>query len=307
MGLAALGLIWLFFDLRQRKLMHDKKVLEVKVKERTIELEKKKAQIEVQRDEIVRQNEEITSSITYARRIQEAILPADELLKNNFSEHFVLFKPRDIVSGDFYWIAGNRSFVYFAAADCTGHGVPGAFMSMLGISMLNEITGEGTFDISTGAILDTLRDKIISALHQQGKHEQSSDGMDIALCKYTRKDKSLEYSGAFNPLLHYSANKLTEYKADRQPIGFFEKSKKFTTKNIKIKKGDSLYLFSDGYYDQFGGPNDKRYSTKKLKNTLTGIAHMPMNKQLQQLEENFQLWKGDQDQVDDIIILGLRF
>lgn len=307
MGLAALGLLWLFFDLRQRKLKHDKKILEIKVKERTIELEKKRAHIEVQRDEIVRQNEEITSSITYARRIQEAILPADDLLKKNFSEYFVMFKPRDIVSGDFYWIADSRSFMYFAAADCTGHGVPGAFMSMLGISLLNEITGEGTFDLDTGEILDTLREKIISALHQQGKDEQSSDGMDIALCKYTRKDKNLEFSGAFNPLLHYSGNKLTEYKADRQPIGFFEKSKKFTIQNIKIKKGDSLYLFSDGYYDQFGGPRDKRYSTKKLKNTLTGIADMPLKKQLQQLEENFKLWKGDNDQVDDVIVLGLRF
>ncbi len=307
MGLAALGLLWLFFDLRQRKLKHDKKILEIKVKERTIELEKKKAQIEVQRDEIIRQNEEITSSITYARRIQEAILPADDLLENNFSEYFVMFKPRDIVSGDFYWIAGNKSFLYFAVADCTGHGVPGAFMSMLGISLLNEITGEGTFDLNTGEILDTLREKIISALHQQGKDEQSSDGMDIALCKYTSKNKKLEYSGAFNPLLRYSGSKLIEYKADRQPIGFFEKAKKFTVQDVKIKKGDSLYLFSDGYYDQFGGPRDKRYSTKKLKNTLTGIAEMPMKKQVQQLEENYQLWKGDNDQVDDIIILGLRF
>lgn len=307
MSLAAFGLIWLFFDLRQRKLKHDKKILELKVKERTIELEKKKAQIEVQRDEIIRQNEEITSSITYARRIQEAILPAGELLKKNFAEHFVMFKPRDIVSGDFYWIAESRSFMYFAVADCTGHGVPGAFMSMLGISLLNEITGEGTIDLNTGELLDTLRDKIIYALHQEGKDEQSSDGMDITLCKYIRKDKRLEYSGAFNPLLHFRGNKLTEFKADRQPIGFFEKSRKFTIQSTNIKKGDSLYLLSDGYYDQFGGPNDKRYSTKKLKSTLTGIADMPMKKQLEMLEENLHLWKGDQEQVDDIIILGVRF
>jgi len=307
MFVAALGFIWLLFDLRQRKLRHDKRILEIKVKERTIELEKKKAQIEIQRDEIIRQNEDITSSITYARRIQEAILPSIDLLEKNFAEYFVMFKPRDIVSGDFYWITESRSFIYFAVADCTGHGVPGAFMSMLGISLLNEITGEGTINLSTGEILDTLRDKIISALHQQGKDEQSSDGMDIALCKYTRKDKNLEYSGAFNPLLHFSGNKLNELKADRQPIGFFEKSRKFSMQNIKIKKGDSLYLFSDGYYDQFGGPKDKRYSTKKLKSTLTGIADMPMKKQMEQLEENFQLWKGNQNQVDDIIILGLRF
>ncbi len=307
LAVAATILLWLIFDLRQRKLRHDKKILEIKVKERTIELEKKKAQIEVQRDEIVRQNEEITSSITYARRIQEAILPTNQLLEKNFSEHFVMFKPRDIVSGDFYWIAESRSFMYFAVADCTGHGVPGAFMSMLGISLLNEITGEGIIDLNTGEILDILREKIISALHQQGKDEQSSDGMDITLCKYIRKDKILEYSGAFNPLLHFRGNKLTEYKADRQPIGFFEKSRKFTLQNINIKKGDSLYLLSDGYYDQFGGPNDKRYSTKKLKSTLTGIAEFPMKKQLEMLEENLHLWKGDQEQVDDILILGLRF
>lgn len=180
-------------------------------------------------------------------------------------------------------------------------------MSMLGISLLNEITGEGTIDLNTGEILDILREKIISALHQQGKDEQSSDGMDITLCKYIRKDKSLEYSGAFNPLLHFRGNRLTEFKADRQPIGFFEKSRKFTLQRIKIKKGDSLYLLSDGYYDQFGGPNDKRYSTKKLKSTLTGLAEFPMKKQLEMLEENLHLWMGDQEQVDDIIVLGVRF
>ena len=180
-------------------------------------------------------------------------------------------------------------------------------MSMLGISLLNEITGEGMIDLNTGEILNILRDKIISALHQSGRNEEASDGMDITICKYTRKDKSIQFSGAFNPLFHFRNNKLTELKADRQPIGFFERSTKFSNQIIKIKRGDTLYLFSDGYYDQFGGPRDKRFSSRKLKNTLSGLVDLPMKKQLDNLEENLQLWKGDNEQVDDIIVMGVKF
>ncbi|MDX2414058.1 MAG: SpoIIE family protein phosphatase [Bacteroidales bacterium] len=306
-GMVIVLLIWFVTNMRQRKLVYDKKVLEIKVQERTIELENKKTQIEAQRDEIIRQKEEITSSITYARKIQEAILPDNKLLERNFSDYFIYYKPRDIVSGDFYWTASSKSYFYFAVADCTGHGVPGAIMSMLGISILNEITGEGTIDIQASEVLDMLRSKIISALHHSGAETQANDGMDISLFKFIRKTKIIEFSGAFNPLYHYRGANLTEYKADRMPIGYLEKSLPFSNQSFKVKKGDTLYLFSDGYYDQFGGPKNKRFSSKNLRITLTGIVEMPMHKQSQFLDERFKEWKGDNEQLDDIIIAGIRF
>lgn len=306
-GLAALLLIWFVTDLRQRKLRHDKKILERKVQERTREIEKKKKKIETQRDKILRQKEEITSSITYARKIQEAILPDHKLLESNFTNYFILYKPRDIVSGDFYWMASSKSYFYFAVADCTGHGVPGAIMSMLGISLLNEITGEGTIDIPAAKVLKLLREKIISSLHHSNSDNQANDGMDISLIKYIRKSKNIEFAGAFNPLYHFRGGNLTEYKADRMPIGYLENMKPFKNNEFKVKKGDTLYLFSDGYYDQFGGPNDKKFSSKNFRITLTGVVDMPMNKQAQFLEERYYEWKGDNEQLDDIIIAGLKF
>ncbi|MCD4770628.1 MAG: SpoIIE family protein phosphatase [Bacteroidales bacterium] len=306
-SIAGIALMWLILNIRQRKLLHDKRVLEQKVKKRTIEIERKKEQIEKQRDKILQQKEEITSSITYARRIQEAILPEEQLFKKSFSDYFLLYKPRDIVSGDFYWIADSKEIMYFAVADCTGHGVPGAIMSMLGISLLNEISGEGTLNLHAGEVLDLLREKIVSSLHYKGRDQQATDGLDIALCKFNKKNKTLEFSGAFNPLYLFRGGKMTEYKADRMPIGYFEDSREFSNQIIKIKKGDSLYIFSDGYYDQFGGPSDKRFTTKKFKNTLAGIVNMPMKKQGQLLDERFVEWKGDSEQIDDIIILRVRF
>lgn len=307
MGLSAIFIMWLLSNMRQRKLRYDKKVLEEKVKERTLEIENKKEKIEEQRDEILRQKEEITSSITYARRIQEAILPDMSQISRHFSDHFILYMPRDIVSGDFYWTAEGKGNIYFAVADCTGHGVPGAIMSMLGISLLNELTGEGTIDISTSDLLSQLRNKIINSLHNTGQETQAVDGMDISLFKLIKKTRTVQFSGAFNPLYHFRGNKLTEYKADRMPIGYFEKATPFTTQEFQIRKGDSLYLFSDGFIDQFGGPEDKRFSTRNFRISLTGIVDMPMDKQLEYLEARYMEWKGDREQVDDIIVAGLRF
>ena len=307
MGLSAILIMWFISNMLQRKLRYDKRVLEEKIKERTVEIENKKEKIEEQRDEILRQKEEITSSITYARRIQEAILPDMSQISKHFSDHFVLYMPRDIVSGDFYWTAEGRGNIYFAVADCTGHGVPGAIMSMLGISLLNELTGEGTIDVSTADLLSQLRDKVINSLHNTGQETQAVDGMDISLFKLIKKTRTVQFSGAFNPLYHFRGNKLTEYKADRMPIGYFEKTSPFTTQEFKIKKGDSLYLFSDGFIDQFGGPEDKRFSTRNFRITLTGIVEMPMDKQLEYLENRYREWKGDREQVDDIIVAGLRF
>ncbi|MGM0406984.1 MAG: SpoIIE family protein phosphatase [Bacteroidota bacterium] len=316
--LIALAIIILFYFIlkaREKKLKHDKKVLEQKVKERTIEIQEQKEEIETQRDEIaihrdkiLRQNEDITDSINYASRIQNAMLPLKDQFEKTFNEHFIFYQPRDIVSGDFYWISEGQDKIYFAAADCTGHGVPGAFMSMLGISSLNEIIGSETNNLTAAKILNLLREKIKFSLHQTGKEGEAKDGMDIALCVLHKKKMVLEFAGAFNPLYHFRNGELNEYKADRMPIGIYHIEKKeFTNNEIEIKKGDTIYIFSDGYADQFGGPGQTKFKSANLKKMLTEIINQPMDKQKEILEERFNKWKGQLDQVDDIIMIGIRF
>lgn len=215
------------------------------------------------------------------------------------------YKPRDIVSGDFYWVTGKKEEIVFAVADCTGHGVPGAFMSMLGNSFLNEITKESGV-LPANQILNRLRDKVSDALAQSGENIKANDGMDISLCRYNIKKKEIEFSGAYNPLYHLRKGVLTEYKADRMPIGFYPKKKNFTAKTIKMEKDDVIYLLSDGFQDQFGGPFSKKYTTKQLKQILTALSPKPMNEQLKRLEIELETWQGKSEQVDDILIIGIR-
>jgi len=308
MGLLVTGLFVLVIVIREKKLKHDKKVLEEKVRQRTLEIEQKKEQIELQRDEIMHQKEEITSSIAYASRIQTAMLSGRQLFKNSFRDYFIIFKPRDIVSGDFYWIAGNKDRVYFTAADCTGHGVPGALMSMLGISLLNEITSDGEKDFKPSEILELMRSRVITSLSHTSVENKAVDGIDLAFCKYDRKKKVLEYAGAFNPLYHFRKGELTEYKADRMPVGSYTpRAKKFTNNELQVKAGDVIYIFSDGYTDQFGGPENKKYSTRRFKQTLAEVVEMPMKEQYDLLEKKFAEWKGESSQLDDIILIGIRF
>jgi len=305
-SMAAVGLFAGFLYVRESKLRRDKQVLEGRVRERTIELENKKEQIEAQRDEILRQKEEITSSITYASRIQDAILPGHKVFRKAFREHFIIFKPRDIVSGDFYWISESEDRVCFAVADCTGHGVPGAIMSMLGVSLLNEITANNGKSIKPGAVLGLLREKVIFSLKQSGRQDEANDGMDVALCILNRKTNILEYAGAFNPLYIVRDGKLTEFKADRMPIGYHFKQSQFTDHRIKVMPGDSIYIFSDGFYDQFGGPHDKRFSSGRMKRMIREISDLPMEEQKLVIEKRYRKWKGTQDQVDDILIMGVK-
>jgi serine phosphatase RsbU (regulator of sigma subunit) len=301
--------------LREKKLIHDKKVLEQKVKKRTLEIQEQKEEIEAQRneleaqrDEILNQKDDITDSITYASRIQKAMLPMNEHFDKSFKDYFILYKPRDIVSGDFYWIAEYPEKIYFAAADCTGHGVPGAFMSMLGISSLNEIISGDKQKLTAAKILNLLREKIKFSLHQTGKTGETKDGMDITLCILDKKTLTLEYAGAFNPLYHFRNRELTEYKADRMPIGIYHVEKEtFTNHEITIMPGDTIYLFSDGYADQFGGPAQTKFKSTNLKKLLTEIVNQPMGKQKEILEEKFNQWKGNLYQVDDIIVIGIKF
>lgn len=306
-GLVVIGIFTLIAKIRERKLINDKKILEQKVKERTIEIQEKAEEIETQRDEIIVQKEEITDSINYASKIQKAALPLKDHFEKAFSDYFILYKPRDIVSGDFYWIAEDENKIYFTAADCTGHGVPGAFMSMLGISSLNEIFGNENEDLTASRILVLLREKIKFSLHQTGKEGENKDGMDMALCVLHKNKNIIEYAGAYNPLCLVRNNEMIQYKADRMPIGIYYKEKNdFENHEIKIQKDDTIYIFSDGYADQFGGPKESKFKSKNLKKLLLEISTKPMAEQKQILDKQFSNWKGDLDQIDDVIILGVK-
>ncbi len=257
-------------------------------------------------DIIEENNKEITASINYASRIQKAILPAPEEIEGLDDNYFILFKPKDIVSGDFYWFNSIADKLFVVAGDCTGHGVPGALMSMLGISFLEEIVNYRKITES-GRILDELRKEVQNALRQKGSKQEAKDGMDISLCVIDRSKKMLQYSGAYNNLYLIRNDELIEFPADRMPIAVFDMtSESFKTNNIEIRKNDILYMLSDGYADQFGGPNNKKYKYATLKSFLLSIHKLPMPKQQQKLDEEFLSWKGTKNQTDDVVIVGMK-
>ncbi|MCK4701653.1 MAG: tetratricopeptide repeat protein, partial [Bacteroidales bacterium] len=258
-------------------------------------------------EEIEEKNREITDSIRYALRIQEAVLPQEELFKKFMPDHFIFFRPKDIVSGDFYWMTQKDHFSVIVAADCTGHGIPGAFMSMLGISFLNAIVGEMEKP-EANEILEQLRAQVIKSLHQTGKEGEAKDGMDIALCVFNNKTNELEFAGAYNALYHIRNGELSEIKADRMPIAIhWNEDPPFTNQKLQVKSGDTIYLFSDGYADQFGGPDGKKFKYKQFKNLLLSVQGYSMEKQKEIVAEKFDKWKGESDQIDDVILIGIRF
>ena len=265
-----------------------------------------KVKMKKQRDLVTEQKTKITNSIIYAKRIQSAVLPPNKFVQHLLSEHFILYKPKDIVSGDFYWIKQNEKKTLIAAADCTGHGVPGALMSMLGITFLNEITNKKP-NLSAGEILNELRVHIISSLRQTGKVGESRDGMDIALCIIDKDNKIIEYAGANNPLYLIRDNELITYKADRMPIGMHRKAKDtFTNHSIDLKKDDRIYIFSDGYVDQFGGDDGRKYLSKNFKQILLDNHQKSFSEQKRILEDNFESWKGNRKQLDDLLVIGFK-
>jgi serine phosphatase RsbU (regulator of sigma subunit) len=277
---------------RERQLKKEKRILESRVKERTAQIEEQK--------------QAITSSIEYASRIQMAMLPEREHFIDSFSDHFIIFKPRDIVSGDFYWYGEDEKHIYFTVADCTGHGVPGAFMSTLGISTLDEIITNNE-NLHANEVLNLLREKIKTSLHQTGKLGEAADGMDVALCILHKDLKKLEFAGAYNPLFIVHRGVLREYRADRMPIGIYYGEKEtFTNHEIEIQKGDTIYIFSDGFSDQFGGSKGSKYMKYNLKRLLSDISDKPMGEQHIILEDEFEKWKGSANQIDDVTILGVR-
>jgi serine phosphatase RsbU (regulator of sigma subunit) len=263
-------------------------------------------QILLQKEIIEEKNLSITDSIEYASRIQNAVLPPLDFLSEWGMDNFIMFRPKDIVSGDFYWGAKADHHLCFAAADCTGHGVPGAFMSMLGTAYLNEIISLERF--STAAdILDRLRSEIITSLKQRGIEGETQDGMDISLCIYDLEKKIIHFSGANNPLYLLRNGKLERIDADKMPIGIHRSlDKSFTNNIIRPEPGDIIYIFSDGYADQFGGRYGKKFKYKAFRDMLLEIHNQPMERQKSILEEKFDSWKGDNEQVDDVLVIGVK-
>jgi serine phosphatase RsbU (regulator of sigma subunit) len=271
-------------------------------------LNKQKAnrQLKKQKDEIELQKNNLTTSIHYAQRIQSAVFPSDEILSEYFPEHFILFKPLDIVSGDFYWCMQNRNEVFFAVADCTGHGVPGAFMSILGITFLNEIVHKMSV-CTTGELLDQLRKIVIRTLHQSQDNSQTKDGIEIGFCRFDMKNKRLQFSGAFRPMFLIRDNSIHHISGDNMPIAIYDDEKRsFTNNDILLQKGDVVYLFSDGYVDQFGGTDRKTFKTKRFKELLLDICNLSMGEQQRVLERTIEEWRGDIEQIDDILVAGIR-
>lgn len=299
-------LIWILVRWNTRRLIAEKEELEKIVKERTAEVVAQKDEIEVQKEKISLQNEEIKSSIHYASRIQGAILTPNEQIDQIFDDYFILFLPRDIVSGDFYWVSkvGNKKIC--VVADCTGHGVPGGFMSMLGMSFINQIVNKGAWS-HAGDILNQLRASIIHALHQTGEVGGSKDGMDIAIYVIDETTNTLEFSGANNPLIHIRGDVLEHIKGDKMPIGIHMRANEpFATTTIQLEPGDCIYTFSDGYADQFGGPDQRKFMIKNLKDLLLEIHNQPMAAQRDRLHKNLLDWHGDSPRIDDVVLMGVR-
>ena len=238
------------------------------------------------------------------------MLPPEQYFHEVLNDAFILFKPRDIVSGDFYWIKQVKQYTILAAADCTGHGVPGAFMSMLGMSFLNEIVFRREIT-QANQVLNELRKQIRNSLRQHGQPEESKDGIDMALCVIDEKNNTLQYSGANNPLyLIRDKNgepELTEYKADRMPLGYYQgQFNPFTNNDIKLEYGDVFYLFSDGFIDQKGGKDNKKFMSKKFKDLLIKIHQEPLQEQQKILDKTLADWMGENSQIDDILVVGVR-
>jgi sigma-B regulation protein RsbU (phosphoserine phosphatase) len=309
------------FNLMLEKLEELYTGLERKVAERTAEVVAQKEEIESQRDnlaeknirletaykEIEEQKKHITDSIHYAKRIQNAILPPDEYVKELLPQSFILYKPKDIVSGDFYWLSKKDDFTYFAAVDCTGHGVPGAFMSIVGNDQLNyAVNVKGARKASE--ILNELNKGVTNSLRQQRGVSNVKDGMDIALCAIDHQSETLQFAGAFNPLYHYRNGKLVITKGNKFPIGAFleEDLQLFDNQEIPYQKGDRFYIFSDGYADQFGGPKGKKLKYKQFQEKLMEIHQKPMEEQKTILDAYIMEWMGELEQIDDILIIGLQ-
>jgi serine phosphatase RsbU (regulator of sigma subunit) len=268
--------------------------------------QKQKEIIEKQKHLVEENQKEIIDSITYAKRIQQVLLTSEKYIGNYVKEFFVLFKPKDIVSGDFYWATYLNNKFYLATADCTGHGVPGAFMSMLGINFLNQIIIEKSGS-KPDEILNNLRKEIIEALNPKGSTEKSKDGMDMSLCCFDFYANTLEYASANNGIYILRNKEVIELKADKMPVGMHtEDIKPFTYNKVQLQQGDVIYTYTDGYPDQFGGPKGKKFKYKQFTERLLKISEQSMEVQKETLSKVFDDWKGSLEQVDDVTVIGIK-
>ena len=319
-GLSLMILFSIFLYNRYRITQKQKRIIEVQKTEvdkqreladsRRIIAEEQRQVIQIQKSEVEKQKtiveehqREIIDSITYAKRLQEAILPPDEYVRKNLPESFILYKPKDIVAGDFYWMEVKDDILFIAAADCTGHGVPGAMVSIVCSNALNRTIKE--FGLrSTGAILDKVTELVTETFEKSDKDVK--DGMDISLLAINRKTKEIQWSGANNPLWYISQGELKSITANKQPIGKHDHRVPFTTHRVETESGTILYLFTDGFADQFGGPKGKKFKYKQLEEKLLAIHDQPMQSQRDSLDQTLQTWKGKLEQVDDVCILGIK-
>jgi serine phosphatase RsbU (regulator of sigma subunit)/CHASE3 domain sensor protein len=287
-------------------LSENERLLEGKVIERTEQVVRQKEEIETKNRELEVLYKHVTDSIKYAKRIQEAILPPVSMVNRLLPNSFVLYKPKDIVSGDFYWVDERNGKTFFAALDCTGHGVPGAFMSIVGYNILKHVINTNQ-NLTPSLILDRLNEGVSETLHHGHDASQAKDGMDLSLCSIDFKTLELQYAGAYNPLYIIREGKIIETKGNKFPIGLFlgTEKKKFTNHTIQLHKGDCVYIFSDGYSDQFGGPAGKKFMAYNFRELLLKIHQYPTNKQKEILSTTFEEWRGVLDQVDDILVMGL--
>jgi serine phosphatase RsbU (regulator of sigma subunit) len=288
-------------------LRENERVLEQKVIERTEEVVRQKEEIETKNEELEILYKHVTDSIRYAKRIQEAILPPDTLVKRLLPEAFILYKPKDIVSGDFYWIDEKEEKVFFAAVDCTGHGVPGAFMSIVGYNLLKEIISNSGPHIPS-TIMDKMKVGVSKTLHHGQSEDSAKDGMDMSMCCIDFKTKELHFSGAYNPLYLVRDGKLHQYHADKFPVGLMDgtENMKFTDNIIPLQKNDMIYIFSDGYADQFGGPKGKKFMVSHFRELLVKAAELKINEQKNYLNKTIEEWRGELEQVDDVLVIGVR-
>jgi len=298
-----LALIKMREDLRVNERM-----LEDKVALRTSEVLQQKAEIEIQSKKIEIFYKQVTDSIRYAKRIQEAILPPDNFVRKLMPDSFVLYKPKDIVSGDFYWFDQVADKIFFATVDCTGHGVPGAFMSIVGHNLLKQIMNTKHY-LQPAKILDELNKGVRETLHQRNFEDSATkDGMDIIICSFDKSNYELEFAAAFNPLLLIRNKELSEIKGNKFSVGIYleKETRSFTNHKLQMQKGDVIYIFSDGYADQFGGPRGKKFMQSQLRNLLLDIHQKPMPEQKRILDQTIEHWRGNEDQVDDILVMGFR-
>lgn len=266
-------------------------------------------EIQTQQEALERQHENIMESIKYARRIQEAILPEQDPIQGTLDDYFIFYKPKDIVSGDFYWFHVSDGKTYIAAVDCTGHGVPGAFMSVLGISLLNQIVRDHP-EATAGQLLDHLHKGVQHSLHQLGGEKGTmgqQDGMDLGLAILSKDKRSLQFAGANNPLYLIRNGELEELKGDRAPIGGSTyAAHAFSSYDIKVAPGDRFYLFSDGFADQFGGEKGRKFTYKRLRQWAMRQNGEAMAAQRASLSDEFDAWRGNREQLDDVLVIGVR-